>query len=120
MAEPSGAYWAVIAQHFRLAYWFLPYPLEYAVAATLLAGVAVVFFLIARGSPAWGRQWLPWVGPPVVVWIAYVLSLGVYNNFHAGYAIEERHYHLYWIQSYGQPPLGMKGLDATVAIVNVD
>lgn len=87
MAEPSGAYWAVIAQHFRLAYWFLPYPLEYAVAATLLAGVAVVFFLIARGSPAWGRQWLPWVGPPVVVWIAYVLSLGVYNNFHAGYAI---------------------------------
>lgn len=34
--------------------------------------------------------------------------------FHAGYTIEERNYHLYWINSYGQPPLGMRGLDATV------
>ena len=28
--------------------------------------------------------------------------------------IEQRSWHLYWINSYGQPPLGMKGLDATV------
>src|SRR5262249_46549814 len=34
--------------------------------------------------------------------------------FHAGYAIEERYSHAYWITSYGQAPLGMKGLDATV------
>jgi vancomycin resistance protein YoaR len=34
--------------------------------------------------------------------------------FHAGYQIERRSWHLYWINSYGQPPLGMKGLDATV------
>ena len=87
LAEPSGTYWAVVAQHFRLAYWFLPYPLAYAVAATLFAGAAVVVFLIVRGSPAWGRQWLPLVVPPVVVWSVYLLSLGVYNNFHAGYAI---------------------------------
>ncbi len=34
--------------------------------------------------------------------------------FWAGYQIEERNWHLYWIDRYGQPPKGMKGLDATV------
>ncbi|HET9015910.1 MAG TPA: VanW family protein, partial [Thermomicrobiaceae bacterium] len=34
--------------------------------------------------------------------------------FWAGMPIVERHYHYYWIASYGQPPAGMKGLDATV------
>ena len=87
MSEPAGSYWAVVSQHLRLAYWFLPYPLEYAVAATLAAGFAVLIFLIVRGSPPWGTRWLSWVMPPVVVWLVYVLSLGVYNNFHAGYAI---------------------------------
>ncbi|MCL4369086.1 MAG: VanW family protein [Actinobacteria bacterium] len=34
--------------------------------------------------------------------------------FWAGYPIEERTPHIYWITAYGQPPKGMKGLDATV------
>jgi vancomycin resistance protein YoaR len=34
--------------------------------------------------------------------------------FWAGYKIEERHWHLYWIPRYGQPPRGRQGLDATV------
>lgn len=34
--------------------------------------------------------------------------------FWAGYQIEERNWHLYWISRYGQPPAGLKGLDATV------
>lgn len=34
--------------------------------------------------------------------------------FWAGYAIEDRSPHIYWINRYGQPPKGMKGLDATV------
>ena len=34
--------------------------------------------------------------------------------FWAGYQIEERNWHLYWIDRYGQPPAGLKGLDATV------
>lgn len=34
--------------------------------------------------------------------------------FWAGYQIEERNWHLYWINRYGQPPTGLKGLDATV------
>lgn len=34
--------------------------------------------------------------------------------FWAGYPIVERVAHLYWIPRYGEPPKGMKGLDATV------
>jgi vancomycin resistance protein YoaR len=34
--------------------------------------------------------------------------------FRAGLAIEERNWHLYWIASYGGPPSGLQGLDATV------
>lgn len=34
--------------------------------------------------------------------------------FWAGYPVVERNWHLYWIARYGQPPRGLKGLDATV------
>ncbi len=34
--------------------------------------------------------------------------------YHAGLPVEERNWHLYWINGYGQPPAGLKGLDATV------
>lgn len=37
--------------------------------------------------------------------------------FWAGLQIDERYSHPYWIQSYGEPPRGMKGLDA---MVNID
>jgi vancomycin resistance protein YoaR len=36
--------------------------------------------------------------------------------FWAGLKIEERWQHPYWLQSYGQPPRGMKGLDAMVNV----
>ena len=36
--------------------------------------------------------------------------------FWAGLEIEERWQHPYWLTSYGQPPRGMKGLDAMVNI----
>lgn len=52
--------------------------------------------------------------PSVAGGICQVATTLFQPVFHAGYAIEERHSHLYWIQSYGQPPLGMRGLDATV------
>jgi vancomycin resistance protein YoaR len=52
--------------------------------------------------------------PSVAGGICQVATTLFHPVFHAGYSIEERHYHLYWIQSYGQPPLGMQGLDATV------
>lgn len=37
--------------------------------------------------------------------------------FWAGMEIDERYSHPYWIQTYGEPPRGMKGLDA---MVNID
>lgn len=87
MAEPGAAYWSVVLHHFKLAYWYLPYPLEYAVWATLFTGLGAVAVLLFRGEPAWRRQMLVFVAPPVIVWSSYLLSLGVYNNFHAGYAM---------------------------------
>ncbi len=36
--------------------------------------------------------------------------------FWAGLQIDERYTHPYWIQAYGEPPKGMKGLDAMVNI----
>ncbi|HEX5504151.1 MAG TPA: peptidoglycan binding domain-containing protein [Thermomicrobiales bacterium] len=43
--------------------------------------------------------------------VSTTLFQGVY---HAGLPIEERNWHLYWIEHYGAPPMGLKGLDATV------
>jgi vancomycin resistance protein YoaR len=34
--------------------------------------------------------------------------------FWSGMPVVERNWHLYWIPRYGQPPKGMKGLDATI------
>lgn len=52
--------------------------------------------------------------PSVAGGICQVATTLFHPVFHAGYPIEERHWHLYWIPAYGQPPLGMQGLDATV------
>ncbi len=52
--------------------------------------------------------------PAVAGGICQVATTLFQPVFHAGYQIEQRNWHLYWINSYGQPPLGMKGLDATV------
>jgi vancomycin resistance protein YoaR len=52
--------------------------------------------------------------PSVAGGICQVATTLFQPVFHAGYQIEKRSWHLYWINSYGQPPLGMKGLDATV------
>ncbi|MEA2572744.1 MAG: hypothetical protein QOH93_42 [Chloroflexia bacterium] len=35
--------------------------------------------------------------------------------FRAGIPIVERNWHSYWISTYGRPPSGMQGLDATIA-----
>ncbi|MPZ15288.1 MAG: hypothetical protein GEU73_12835 [Chloroflexi bacterium] len=52
--------------------------------------------------------------PSVAGGICQVATTLFQPVIHAGYQIEERNWHLYWINAYGQPPLGMKGLDATV------
>ncbi len=40
--------------------------------------------------------------------------------FWAGLPMVERHHHSYWIALYGQPPLGMQGLDATISPPDTD
>jgi len=46
--------------------------------------------------------------------ICQVATTLFHSAFWAGYPIVERNSHLYWIARYGQPPRGLKGLDATV------
>jgi vancomycin resistance protein YoaR len=52
--------------------------------------------------------------PSVGGGICQVATTAFQSVFRAGMPIEERSWHLYWIPRYGQPPSGMKGLDATV------
>ncbi len=52
--------------------------------------------------------------PSVAGGICQVATTLLHAVFWAGYQIEERYPHMYWIASYGQPPRGMTGLDATV------
>jgi vancomycin resistance protein YoaR len=46
--------------------------------------------------------------------ICQVATTVFQTAFWAGMPMIERSWHLYWIPRYGQPPSGMKGLDATV------
>jgi len=52
--------------------------------------------------------------PSVGGGICQVATTLFQSVFRSGMPIEERSWHLYWIPRYGQPPSGMKGLDATV------
>jgi vancomycin resistance protein YoaR len=52
--------------------------------------------------------------PSVGGGICQVATTLFHSVFRSGMPIEERSWHLYWIPRYGQPPSGMKGLDATV------
>ena len=52
--------------------------------------------------------------PSVAGGICQVATTLLQAVFQAGYQIEERYPHLYWIPNYGKPPKGMVGLDATV------
>jgi vancomycin resistance protein YoaR len=52
--------------------------------------------------------------PSVAGGICQVSTTLFQAAFWGGYGIEQRKGHTYWIDRYGQPPKGMKGLDATV------
>lgn len=58
--------------------------------------------------------------PSVAGGICQVSTTLLHAVFWAGYQIEERYPHLYWIQTYGQPPRGIVGLDATVDDPSLD
>ncbi len=52
--------------------------------------------------------------------ICQVVTTLFHAVFWSGVKVKERWPHMYWINSYGQPPRGMKGLDATVDGSSVD
>jgi vancomycin resistance protein YoaR len=52
--------------------------------------------------------------------ICQVATTLFHDVFWAGYQLEERYPHAYWIRTYGQPPLGLMGLDTTVDPPNLD
>lgn len=58
--------------------------------------------------------------PSVAGGICQVATTLFQAVFWSGYQIEERYYHLYWIESYGKPPDGLVGLDATVDAPDID
>lgn len=79
----AGSFGSLLLQHFERAYSFLPFPLEYLVVLTLVTGIGAIVFLLARPRASAAAM----IIPPVVIWVGYLLSLGFYNNFHAGYTI---------------------------------
>ncbi len=83
----SPSFTVLFLKHFEQAYWYLQYPLEYGVWATLMAAVLTVPALLVFDRGEHRLRTLGFVAPPVVVWLGYLLSLGTYNNFHSGYAI---------------------------------
>jgi hypothetical protein len=87
LSDPGGSFEALIARHFDQAYWYLPYPMAYAVWATAVAAPAMVVLLAVAAPASQRRPALAVMGPPTVLWLVYFASLGVYNNFHAGYAV---------------------------------
>lgn len=86
-AQDTGSFTELIARHFETAFWYLPYPMAYFVWAVLATAIASAIALAAWGSAPSRRDALAVLAPPTVVWTAYFASLGVYNNFHSGYAL---------------------------------
>ena len=77
---------------------------------TTATGYQVAWGIIGGGSPGAPPRTVPSIGGG----ICQVATTLFHAAFWAGFPIEERHWHLYWIPKYGAPPKGLKGLDATV------
>src|SRR5204862_2091207 len=75
----------VMRQHVKLAF----VDLRPAMRALLAASVAGAFALAAAGAvrAEQRRRWFALLLPPLAVMSGYVLSLGRYPNYHAGYAL---------------------------------
>ena len=80
---------------------------------TLSAGFRLGYGITMRGDR-------PETVPSVAGGICQVATTLFQAAYWAGLPFVERHYHLYWISRYGQPPSGRTGLDATVDDPGVD
>ena len=86
-AHGLGLYFEVLAKHISSAFGFLSPRAKNLVLATPVLGWGLLFSLLLWGPAQIRRLGEALVFPPLVVLSAYVLSLGTYPNFHAGYAI---------------------------------
>jgi vancomycin resistance protein YoaR len=75
---------------------------------TLAAGFKMGFGIVSDGKNVT-------TVPAEAGGICQVATTLFHSVFWAGLPITERHYHSYWIASYGRPPDGLQGLDATVS-----
>ncbi|MGH2457617.1 MAG: VanW family protein, partial [Chloroflexota bacterium] len=82
-------------------------------AQTIAAGFDVAWGIVSRDGQ-------PVTVPSVAGGICQVATTLFQSVYWAGLPIVERHYHLYWIAHYGEPPYGQVGLDATVDFPPVD
>ena len=80
---------------------------------TLKAGFQLGFGILVQNGQT---ETVPSVGGG----ICQVATTLFHDVFWAGYEVDERYPHAYWIRTYGQPPLGMVGLDTTVDPPNLD
>ncbi|MBI4319188.1 MAG: peptidoglycan binding domain-containing protein [Chloroflexi bacterium] len=81
--------------------------------STLASGFKIGYGIMISGTE-------PLTVPSVAGGICQVATTLFHAVFWAGLEVKERLPHLYWIPRYGQAPLGMKGLDATVDDPYVD
>ena len=101
----GGSFRELVTRHFELAYWYLPYPMAYLVVGSLIVSIVAVGILTAWAALTGRRVALALLAPPTVVWVIYLASLGVYNNFHQGYAILNQVMWLWTTAAFGAATL---------------
>ncbi len=79
-------YSVVLSRHFAIFWNAIPAPMHVLFPLALAVCAAAMLDALVRPSPA-RREALAAAAPPVAFFAAYLLSLGLYPNFHAGYAI---------------------------------
>lgn len=77
---------------------------------TIANGYQAAYGIAMVGGPGGQAKTVSSIGGGICQ-VSTTLFQGVY---HAGLPVEERNWHLYWIEGYGRPPSGLTGLDATV------
>jgi hypothetical protein len=82
----SDSFTTALGHHLTYAFGYLSRGMQLVVWATLASGW-VLPALALRLEPPHRREVFAYVLPPVVVWSAYLLSNGLYTNYHQGYAI---------------------------------
>lgn len=82
----SESFFSVIMKHASTAWSGLPAWLVFMVASACVAA-AVMLAMARRFAPPIQRQAVALLLPPLAIAVCYQLSVGIYNNYHAGYTL---------------------------------